>query len=402
MTATPHRRCAVSGFGGAVIALSLVGCSVAPSPSARALATGSAAVDASGSAGTPSSRPPTGGLTWTLAGTGDPTASTQYASVAAVADGFVVVGAAGQAGEVAVALHSADGSTWTPDQIAGRGTAPDQVVAWGDRALAVGGGETSRCAHPGSEIDTWVRGSDGVWAEAPFARVLCSGGQTTMPVILAGTPWLAGEGTADIPFLLRSDDGLTWANRSDRLPDEVYLDGAVVDSAGLWLVARTTTEDRALVLVSPDGARFRRMPVDAASGAALSVVGSLAVDGRLVIVASPQDGGPLVRLTAPHGGRWTEAPLTGFPQEDVTGIDATGGPLVAFTGHENGLPKIYASADGAVWHVVPVPAEITIGAWPRSIAVRDGTAVLVGQVEGPAGDGLVGAIWTAPAAILGG
>jgi len=340
---------------------------------------------------------------WTLAGRGDPASSTQYWSVAPMADGFVVVGSAGQASEVAVALHSSDGTTWTTDQISGRGTSPSQVLAWGDRAIAVGGGETSRCAHPGSEIDTWVRSGDGTWAEAPFAPVLCAGGETTMPVILGGAPWLAGDGTGDVPFLLQSRDGLSWTDRRPRLPDDVFLEGAAVDDTGLWLTGHAVADDSAVALTSADGARLIRIPIRDATGVPLQVVATLTLDGHLIVLATTGQEGGLLRLTPDGTGSWRSAPVSGFPaEEDIPGIQATGGPLVAFTGHEAGLPSIWASADGAAWHQVPVPSETTIGAWPTSIAVRDGTAVLVGQLERPDGNGLIGAIWTAPASILGG
>jgi len=77
-----------------------------------------------------------------------------------------------------------------------------------------------------------------------------------------------------------------------------------------------------------------------------------------------------------------------------------GGPLVAFSGHDAGLPGIWSSADGTSWHPVPIPREITIGAWLSDIAVGHGLAVLAGHLETADGNGLVSAIWWAPASIL--
>ena len=337
---------------------------------------------------------------WTIVGRGDPASSTQFRSVVATKDGFIVVGSAGQAGEVAVAFHSPDGATWASEDITGRGTAPDLVLAWGDRAFAVGVGQTSRCAHPGSEIDTWVRSPDGTWTEAPFDPLLCSGGETMAPVILGGRPWLAGDGTGDVPFLMESRDGLSWTDRRARLAGDVFLERAAVDPSGLWLIGHAPADDTAVILRSQDGRMMRSAPLRDASGSPLAVISAVTIDSRLVVLVNRDDA--VFRLTPDGSDQWTETAVTGFPTDDVTGIQPTGGPVVAFTSHEAGLPGIYASADGAAWHAVPVPTEIMVGAWPASIAVGHGVAVLVGQLKAPVGNALVGAIWTAPVAILGG
>jgi hypothetical protein len=407
VTDRPRHRPTIRAVATTLIGLVLCGCVANPVPSGppgvTAIPSAAASIAATRptpSAGGPSVEPP--GAAWTFIGQGDHAASTQYRSVVAMADGFVVIGSAGQAGEVAVALHSTDGQTWTTDQISGRGTSPTQVIPWGDRTIAVGGGQTRRCAHPGSEIDTWVRAADGTWAEAPFAPVLCSGGETAMPLVLGGVPWLTGEGTGDVSFLLESDDGRSWTDRPDRIPDDVYLGGAAVDRTGMWLAGRSVTDDHAVFLASPDGSRFRQIALRDASGAALDAITTVTLGDQLVVLAKAVENDRIVRLTPRGADGWSEVAVTGFPLADVTGIQATGGPLVAFTGHDAGLPGIRASGDGAAWHEVPVPSEITVGAWPTSIAVRNGVAVLVGQLEQPDGNGLIGAIWTAPASILGG
>jgi hypothetical protein len=344
------------------------------------------------------------GSGWTLAAIGGEAANPQVSSVASIPAGFVAVGSAGRAGELPVALSSRDGRTWTPENIGGRGTAPELALAWGERVLAVGGGQTSRCAHPGSEIDTWVRAADGSWAEAPFVPPLCSGGETMVPVILGDHPWLAGDGTADQPFLLESRDGLAWIDHRGRLPDDVFIEEGAVDESGLWLVGRAAADGTAVVLTSRDGTRFIPARIGDPNRSGLGVIATATIDGRLVVVASRDDA--IGRLTPDGAGGWTEEPVTGFPTHDVagdlTGIGATGGPLVAFSGHEAGLPGIWASADGTAWHQVPIPTEMTVGAWLSDVAVGHGIAVLAGHLESADGNGLVGAIWWARASILGG
>ena len=75
---------------------------------------------------------------WTLAGIGDDSAATQLGAVVAVADGFVATGSRGQAGEVPVAFHSVDGSTWTSEAIPGRFASPSRLLAWGERVFGIG------------------------------------------------------------------------------------------------------------------------------------------------------------------------------------------------------------------------------------------------------------------------
>jgi hypothetical protein len=64
---------------------------------------------------------------------------------------------------------------------------------------------------------------------------------------------------------------------------------------------------------------------------------------------------------------------------------------------------MWASADGASWHPLALPAEATASgssATLTGVAVADGHAYLVGQVKAPTGAGAIGALWTGPASLL--
>jgi hypothetical protein len=377
----------------------LVGCSALPLPSASpgpsSSAPGSPAPATSGPLTSPA---PTGGAddVWSLAGFGDEASSTQVRSVVDVADGFVAIGSSGGAGEVAMAWHSTDGTAWEAETIAGRGTSPERLVAWGDRVLALGGGQSARCAHPG-ELDVWVRHPDATWTEAPFDPLFCAGGMLT-PVILHDRPWLIGDGTGDVPVLMDSDDGLAWADHRDRVGD-VFLWNAAVDRTGLWVMARSVASDDWLALRSRDGTDWTNEPLKAGGDRLQNVVAATILRDGLVIFATTERG--IVRLTPADAGGWDVGEVTGLPGPELASVAATGGGLVAIESRADGTSDLWASSDGIAWRRVALPSEAGSGTTYSGVATHDGRAVLVGQVEAPGGAGAVGAVWTAPASILG-
>lgn len=335
------------------------------------------------------------GDAWSLAGFGEEAAATQIRSVTDVADGFVSVGSAGRAAEVAMAWHSADGRAWEAETITGRGTSPASLVRWGDRVIALGGGQSARCAHPG-ELDVWVRDPDGTWTEAPFDRLFCAGGNPSL-VIFGDRPWLVGDGSGDVPILMSSNDGLTWADRSDRIGDD-FLWEAAVDRKGLWVVARSLATDDWLVLHSRDGTSWTTEPLRPAGVRISDVIAASVVDDGLVLLASTGRG--IVRLAPAEAGGWDVRAVTGLPGPDLTSVAVVGGGLVAIAARDDGTNDLWASTDGIAWRPVARPAQAGSGSTLLDVAVRDDLAVLVGQVEAPDGTGAIGAVWTAPATIL--
>ena len=327
---------------------------------------------------------------------GDPSSATQFASVAAVSDGFVVVGSTGQAGENPVAVHSADGATWTAEEITGRaGMSPRFIAAWADRLLVTGGGESSRCAHPGGEMDVWLRAADGTWTEAPFDPVFCAGGPA-LPVVHDGRAWLIGSGVADVPFLMDSEDGLAWTDHRERLGD-VFVQSAISTSGDIWVDARAP-DGSALILRSSDGARFAKMPLVAASGKPVDVIAAVAFRDRAVLLVT--DGSATSTFTSDGSGGWREAETSGLPQTELVSVQVVDDHLVALGSSDNKPQRAWSSADGSSWASMELPGEVARAATVGGMAVAHGTAVLVGQVEAPDGSVVVGAIWTAPSSVL--
>ena len=333
---------------------------------------------------------------WTLVTTGDPTSAMQFNAVAAVPDGFVVAGSTGQAGENPVAIHSTDGASWMAEDISGRaGMSPRFLVPWVDGLLVTGGGQSSRCAHPGGEMASWVRAADGTWAQGPFNPVLCAGGPVT-PVIHDGRPWLVGSGVADVPFLMDSADGLTWADHPERLGD-VFVQSGFSAAGDLWVVARAP-DGSALILRSPDGVRFDRTPLVAAGGKPVEVIAAVALRDRAVLLVN--DGSSIGTLTSDGSGGWLETGVSGLPQVELVSVTVADDHLIALGSAEDKPQRAWSSADGSSWSAVELPGEVTPGATVRAIAIANGIAVLVGQIEAPDGSIMVGAIWTGPAGLL--
>jgi hypothetical protein len=333
---------------------------------------------------------------WTRVATGDPASATQFGAVAAVADGFVVVGSTGQAAEIPVAVHSADGVAWTVEEITGRaGMSPRFVAPWADRLLVTGGGQSARCAHPGGEMDPWLRAADGTWTEAPFDPVFCVGGPVA-PIIHDGRAWLIGAGVADVPFLLDSMDGFAWTDHRERLGD-VFVQSAISGSGGIWIDARAP-DGSALILRSADGGRFTKMPLIAASGKAVDVIAAVALRDRAVLLVT--DGSATSILTADGSGGWLEAEASGLPHLELVSVQVVDDHLVALGSSDNKPQRAWSSADGSSWTAIDLPDEVARGATIGGMAASNGIAVLTGQVEAPDGSIVVGAIWTGPATLL--
>jgi hypothetical protein len=319
----------------------------------------------------------------------------QFNAVAAVPDGFVVTGSTGQAGETPIALHSTDGASWNAEDIGGRaGMSPRLLVPWVDGLLVTGGGESSRCAHPGGEMDVWTRAADGTWAEAPFDPVFCAGGPV-VPVIHDGSPWLIGSGVADQPFLMDSPDGATWAEHRERLGD-VFVQSGLAAAGDLWVVARAP-DGSALILRSTDGVRFQRTPLVAAGGKPVEIISAVAFRGRAVLLVND---GSIGTFTSDGSGGWQKTQAAGLPLKGVQSLQVVDDHLIAAGATDDGRPLAWTSADGSSWRVVELPREVAGRATPGGMAVANGVAVLVGQVTTSDGSTAVGAIWTGPASLL--
>jgi hypothetical protein len=318
-----------------------------------------------------------------------------FADVVSSPAGFLVVGAAGPAGQQPVVLRSADGQAWASEAIDSGFASPASLVSWGDRAVAMGGGETDRCAHP-SALDTWSRAADGTWTEAPFDQDFCVGAATTTLLIHDDHPFLIGAGSGDISYVMTSDDGRHWTLRQQPF-NGVYPVAAATDGSTIWVFGYRG-DGRAATLSSPDGNSFGAAAPLPILGPETAVLDAVSFRGKLVVVTT---SGPNVGILRPEaGGGWQVEPAAGIPGDQVGGIVVVGDRLVAIGGDENGTPLAWSSADGTSWSPVRLPAEAGTGATITGIAESNGVAVLVGQALAPDGNSAVGAIWVGSSTLL--
>jgi hypothetical protein len=358
------------------VAITLSACGATPSPSS------SAAIDP--------------GAGWQLATLGAAELATTFSDVIASRDGFLVAGSAGPVGDRPLILNSSDGQAWIAESIDSSFASPARLIAWGDRAIAVGGGQTSRCAHPVA-LDAWVRAVARSWAEAPFAPVFCAGGNAT-PLIFRDKPILVGAGTGDQPFLMTSDDGLTWNDAGQRLRD-IYPRAAATDGSSLWVFG-SGPDGGPVSLHSADGTSFEPPFRIGGVGPNSSVQEAGLLSGAPIAILTVADAAGIARLDATSA--WQAEPSVGVRGDDIARIVILADRLVALGGAEDGTPMAWSSADGREWSQIRLPDEARLGTTLTGLAIEDGVVVLVGQVETEGADGpsAVGAIWYGPASLL--
>jgi hypothetical protein len=363
-------------------------------------AVGSAASSAPPASVTPASVAPTtptaaasvpaaGGDAWVAATIPEP--GTFYTDVAALPSRLVIVGIGGQAGQLPLAWSSADGTTWVAEQPGGDGRTPTDAVPWGERLLAIGGGTTGRCGHPAA-LDSWVRGADGRWAEAPWTDDFCIGGSGAAAV--AGDHAIfAGVGSGEQPFIWRSTDGLTWTavpiGSADGAPR------AAATLGGMDLVFGTGSTG-AWVTRSTGGASWSaREPLGASQS--LDVLAADPLGDRVAVVVRDASG-VVGTLTTKDGTNWESALANGLAGDLLARIVPVDGGLIALGGDEAG-PRAWASTDGATWTIVPLPTGVGAGATLTGASIFAGRAWLIGQVQ--TGSAAVGAAWSGPLTLFG-
>jgi hypothetical protein len=321
---------------------------------------------------------------WTLTFLGDPVGPVWTTAVAHVADGWVVVGSTGDAGSDPIAFHSTEGLVWEPELIEGTRGWPDTLVPWRDGLLAVGSADTDRCVDLDG-VSTWTRGPDGFWASA--GGVLCSWASPTA-LVFHDRPWLIGSGAGRVPYLMDSEDGLTWTDHPGTLGD-VLVQAAATDGRALWVFAETPDGDP-VALRSTDGQKF--LPESLPNGD--EDLQAVSLDDRILVLATGPQGHEV--LSPRTSGGWLEQ-TRGYPFHGGQRFGAAGDRLVDLPKGPGSTADIVVSPDGVAWNAIPAPGDET--ASYADLAVADGIAVLVGAVE--VRDELVGAIWAAPASLLG-
>jgi hypothetical protein len=226
---------------------------------------------------------------------------------------------------------------------------------------------------------------------------LCAGPRSGSVVILDGRPWLVGAGTGDVPALMESDDGLSWANHGERLGD-VFPDHAAVDATGMVVFARAP-DGSALVLRSADGRRFTSEPLTGEAGAPVEVVA--AVTSGPLVRAFATEGDRVRMLTPKEAGGWMDEPVGGIAASWVQGIRLIDGQLIAFEVNPNGgHMSVWASRTGTEWRPLVMPGALGNDTEVLDLAAANGVAVVVGRVPAPDGSGTIGAMWTGPSTLL--
>ena len=310
-------------------------------------------------------------------------------AIVAIDGGFVVTGS-DRVSKAPAAMSSADGISWADDTIGGENIDPSVLAAWGDRAVAVGAGQVP-CAHPYG-LDSWVRSGGGVWAEAPFDDLFCRGSDVRLGFV-AGRPILVGSGPGDAAVVWSSVDGLRWVDHSQAfvglMPRAVTGDGR---TAMLFAVGPTGT----WVSTTTDGATWSApamipgLPVD------LVIHGAFWIDGAPTLIVSAGDVVDSIRPD--DGGAWRRATAEGLTADELRGVTAFDGGLLAVSG-ENGIEAL-VSRDGMSWHPIELPHDLGgEDASVAGLAVGGARAVLIGSLTDAVGSS-VGAIWTGPDSLV--
>jgi hypothetical protein len=325
---------------------------------------------------------------WTRIDVPDPGGT--FADIASTPTGVVIVGPAGPAAQLARAWTSPDGVAWAVDQLPGDGRTPSLLVPWKDQLVAVGGGVSNRCAHPAA-LDSWLRTSDGVWQEAPWADVFCAGG-TPSAAAASDHVVVAGSGTGDVPFLWFSDDGLRWTDVP--LPPDVGFPRAVASIGATDVLMGISLGGSVWVSTSRGGVTWSApTPL---GGPAADVLAEVSLDGRFVAILRTETG-VVGAYQSADGVGWTSAQAVGIDGQQVGRIVAIDGSLVAFGADESG-PRLWVSADGTNWRALAVPLDAGGTGLLQGITVSRGHLFVVGQASSETE--AVGAAWMAPISLI--
>jgi hypothetical protein len=313
-----------------------------------------------------------------------------FTDIATTESGVVIVGPAGPAAQLARAWNSPDGLAWAVDQLPSDGRTPSLLMPWKDQLLAIGGGVSNRCAHPAA-LDSWLRTSDGVWQEAPWADMFCAGG-TPSAAAASDHVLVAGSGTGDVPFLWFSDDALRW--RDIPLPHDVGFPRAVA-SVGATDVLMGIGLEGAVWVSSSRGGITWSTPVHL-GGPTADVISVVSLDDRFVAIVRTE-AGVVGAYQSADGVSWTSAQAVGIDGEQVGRIVAIEGGLIAVGVDESG-PLLWVSADGTSWRALAAPLDAGVTGSIHGVAVSRSRVFVVGQASSETE--AVGAAWLAPVSLI--
>jgi hypothetical protein len=294
--------------GTLTLALIVLGCQPTPSSTPATPSASPAQATEAGAGWTPIVLPATGEA-WSAAG------------VIADSKGFVVFG--GIAGHPA-AWTSRDGTQWQPVALPPAPGFPfgfpTKAAASADATVLLGGGSTSRCAHPAGET-LWRRAAGGdAWEGVPFdERLFCAGGLSE----IAATEHVfavVGMGTGDQPFAWQSADGLAWRDASQGLPANTPPSLMAAFDGGFIELGRGERTD---VRTSIDGTKWTSAegpPVPPAfngNGTGMSPGVLISTTAGVLAVYEPDGDGGRSAWRRGSDGSWSRSSMTGFEPGDV-------------------------------------------------------------------------------------
>jgi hypothetical protein len=297
------------------------------------------------------------------------------AGVIADSDGFVVYGGSP---DRPIAWSSADAITWEAEALPGGEGSPTKAAASADVTVLLGGGSTSRCAHPFAEF-LWRRAAgDRNWEAVPFnPRLFCAGGSAAIAANAQGF-MVAGMGTGDVPFAWSSADGLDWQDRAVGLP---------LEAPPPWALAATEEEfielgrgERTEVRMTAEGQEWRLVPAPPVApafnpdGPGMSPAVLLATPGGALAVYQADDASVRSAWLRQADGTWALIELDGVAAGRwVSGGTTIGDVACLFVTRSGGSAAVLVSADLATWRELSIPAVRSV----LALARFDGALVLV-------------------------
>jgi hypothetical protein len=230
-------------------------------------------------------------------------------------------------GQDGLRITSADGLTWSDQQLGKEGESYRAVAAGNGLFVAVGsfGGDNILAAT--ADGSTWKTGKH----EAKYVRYLRGlAFGNGLFLGLGGDPGSVGSSR---PFVMLSKDGLAWDGPDD-IPGKHILRRAV------WGAGRfVAVGDRGRRATSTDGKEWK----DAAEGKAIDTLVDIAF-GNGVFVGVGLHG---LRMTSRDGLTWTP-PVRGDEGEHLNSVVFAKDRFVAV-----GVGATYTSADGQKWDRLP-------------------------------------------------
>jgi hypothetical protein len=316
-------------------------------------------------------------------------ATVRLGDIAVSGSSVIVVGAAEG---TPMAWTLGDSGTWAGEVLEGDLTIPYAVVAMGDRIVAVGQEQSSRCAHPGNEV-VWVRDRAHPWGRTPFAPIFCAAGGARAVATDGKRVVVTGVNAGDVGFSMVSDDGKSW--REGDLPLGSLPVAMVADGDGFTVTGVVGDRSSWWYGWSEDGERWHIAAIDAP---VLEPVAIASGDGGTVIWGSRAEGrieaASLIDLAA-----WRIAPVPELDDLPNIAIETAHRPFIA-SGGDPGSGRAFVSNDGVSWNEIEVPHNGATRARIGHLVVVGDRVYAIASIPTP--DDEIQVLVSAPLSVLGG